>query len=208
MSLVWFVFGVVAWGALVLFLRAYRIWLPYYIIATVGLAYGLILLVGSFLGLEMTLAHSVAWTVHLLCESIGIPTRIFRGAPGVLLVLVIEQDVGWTMLRIGVESSGLLELSVLASLLVFYPGWSLPRRTWYLTLGLVATWAANIVRVLLIVVILHYMGKSWLVLAHTYLGKLVFFVCIVAIFWWLITRVSIEDLHQRQQEALQARQAS
>ncbi len=208
MTLLWLVLGSIAWGALVLFLRAYRVWLPYYIVATVGLSYGLILLAGPFLGLETTLAHSVAWTVHILCEWIGIPTRIFRGAPGVLLVLVIEQDVGWTMLRIGVESSGLLELSVLASLLAFYPGWSLPRRMRYLTIGLVATWVANIGRVLLIVVILHYMGKSWLVLAHTYLGKLIFFVCIVAIFWQIITRVSIEDLHERQQDTLRAGRAS
>lgn len=204
----WLVLGSLAWGALVLFLRAYRVWLPYYIIATVGLAYGLILLAGPFLGLETTLAHSVAWTVHTLCTWIDIPTRIFRGAPGVLLVLVIEQNVGWTMLRIGVESSGLLELSVLASLLAFYPGWSFSRRIRYLAIGLLATWAANIVRVLIIVVVLHYMGKSWLVLAHTYLGKLIFFICIVAIFWWLITRVSIEDLYKRQQEALQASRSS
>jgi len=208
MTVLWLVLGSMAWGALVLFLRVYRVWLPYYIVATVGLAYGLILLIGPFLEMETTLAHSVAWTVHILSEWIGIPTRIFRGAPGVLLVLVIEQDVGWTMLRIGVESSGLLELSVLASLLVFYPGWSLQRRMRYLVIGLGATWAANIVRILLIVVILHYMGKSWLVLAHTYFGKIIFFACIVAIFWWLITRVSIDDLHKRQQETLRAGRVS
>jgi len=177
MTVLWLVLGSMAWGALVLFLRVYRVWLPYYIVATVGLAYGLILLIGPF-------------------------------SPGVLLVLVIEQDVGWTMLRIGVESSGLLELSVLASLLVFYPGWSLQRRMRYLVIGLGATWAANIVRILLIVVILHYMGKSWLVLAHTYFGKIIFFACIVAIFWWLITRVSIDDLHKRQQETLRAGRVS
>jgi exosortase family protein XrtG len=128
---------------------------------------------------------------------VGIPTRIFEGAPGVLLVLVIFQDVGWTVLQVGIESSGLLEISVLVSLLLFYPGWSISRRMKMITLGGLAMWCANIIRMLVIVVMLNQFGKEALVLAHMYIGKAVFFVLVIAIFWTLITRTTLRDLYRK-----------
>ena len=131
----------------------------------------------------------------------GIPTRIFEGAPGVLLVLVIFQDIGWTVLQVGIESSGLLEISVLVSLLFFYPGWSLTRRAFLIGIGSIAMWCANIIRMLVIVVMLNQFGKEALVLAHMYIGKAVFFVLVIAIFWLIITRTTLKDLHKRKSQA-------
>ena len=186
----------VAWLGLVAFLRRYRIWLLYYIVGTAGLSYWLVLVAREVLSLEPLLAHSVAWSVHELAQALGIPTRIFRGAPGVLLVLVVVQQVGWTVLRIGVESSGLLEMSVLLSLFLFYPGWSFGRRLEAILVGELLTWIANVVRILVIVLLLHGFGKQVLVLAHAYLGKALFFMATVAIYWALITRPTLRDLGQ------------
>jgi len=185
------------WLAVVAFLRAYRVWLPFYLIGAVGCAYWLVLVAARLLQLEPALAHSVAWTVHGICNIIGIPTRIFSGAPGVLLVLVVIQRVGWTVLQIGVESSGLLEVSVLASLLLFYPGWTLRRRAWFIGLGVIATWAANVLRILIIVIMLHVLGKEALVLAHMYVGKGFFFLLTAGIFWALVTRPTLRSLRTR-----------
>src|SRR5207244_1022477 len=113
------------------------------------------------------LAYSVAWSVHAIAELIQVPTRIFEGAPGVLLVMVISQNIGWTALQIGVESSALLEISVFVSLVLFYPGWSWQRRSATIVVGVVATWMANVVRILAITFLLHDLGKNALVLAHT-----------------------------------------
>ncbi len=181
------------WGWLlaVLFLRAYRVWLFYYLLGSVGAAYWVILVARDVLGLEPFLAHSVAQAVHLVANAVGVQTRIFANAPGILLVLVVVQPVGWTVLQIGVESSGLLEISVLASLLSFYPGWSLRRRLASILVGVVATWAANVLRLFIIVVALHFYGKQALVLAHTFVGKFAFFVMTVGIYWYLITRPTV-----------------
>jgi exosortase family protein XrtG len=190
----------VVWLAAVIFLRRARIWLPYYVLGAVGFAYWLILVISNLLGIEPFLAHSVAWMVHVTSNLLGIPTRIFEGAPGVLLVLVIYQDIGWTVLQVGIESSGLLEISVLMSLLLFYPGWSLPRRLWLIAIGGIAMWTANILRMLVIVVMLNQFGKEALVLAHMYVGKAVFFVLVILIFWFIITRPTLKDLHRRQSQ--------
>ncbi len=184
LGLFWF------WLLGVLFLRRYRVWLLYYLLGSVGAAYWIILIARNVLGLEPLLAHSVAQAVHVVAGLAGIETRIFRNAPGILLVLVVAQPVGWTVLQIGVESSGLLEIGVLISLLGFYPGWSPLRRVGSIFVGVLASWAANVVRLFVIVVLLHLYGKEALVLAHTFVGKLVFFVLTIAIYWYLITRPS------------------
>jgi exosortase family protein XrtG len=182
------------WLGMVVFFRYYRVWLPYYILGTAGCVYWLVLFFGVSLGAETFLAQSVAWAVHLCSGLIPVPTRLFANAPGVLLVLIVAQDKGWTILNIGVESSGVLEISVLASCLLFYPGWSFARRAAGALAGGIAVWSANVLRMLLIVVLLNRLGKDALVLAHTYVGKLVFFVLAVAIFWYLITLPTVRSL--------------
>jgi exosortase family protein XrtG len=179
------------WASVVVFLRVYRIWLLFYMIGAAGCAYWLVLLARTVVDIEPLLAYSVAWSVHAIAELIQVPTRIFEGAPGVLLVMVISQDIGWTALQIGVESSALLEISVFVSLVLFYPGWSWQRRSATIVVGVVATWMANVVRILAITFLLHDLGKSALVLAHTYVGKAIFFIMTVAIYWYLITGPSV-----------------
>ena len=190
----------VIWVAVVIFLRKARIWLPYYVVSAVGCAYWLVLVFGNQLGLEPLLAHSVAWMVHITSNLLGIPTRIFEGTPGVLLVLVIYQDIGWTVLQVGLESSGMLEITVLVSLLLFYPGWTLLHRLRLILFGGIAMWVANILRMLVIVVMLNQFGKEALVLAHMYVGKAVFFVLVILIFWFIITRPTLKQLQKRQSQ--------
>jgi exosortase family protein XrtG len=178
------------WLAVVTFLRFYRIWLPHYVLGAVGGAYWLVIGAKS-LGLEIVIASLVASTVSVISNLLGISAKTFDNAPGLLLVLVVTQNVGWTVLQVGVESSGLLEMSALTSLLVFYPGWSHKRRILSVLTGILATWGANIVRMMLIVVLLNVFGKPVLVVAHTFIGKAIFFCITVVIYWVLITRPTI-----------------
>jgi exosortase/archaeosortase family protein len=184
----------VLWLGGVLYLRAYRIWLLYYALAVGGGAALTAYAAHQLASLDTLLAASTAWSVHQVSELVGLPTRTFPSAPGTLLVLVVDQSVGWTALQIGVESSGLLELSALAHILLWYPGWDLALRARVLAIGLVLTWAANALRVLVIIAVLHGFGKGALVVAHTYLGKMIFFAAVVGIMWWLVTSVTLSRL--------------
>ncbi|HWQ12746.1 MAG TPA: hypothetical protein VNL77_08100 [Roseiflexaceae bacterium] len=182
------------WLGAVIFLRAFRIWLLYYLVAVVGGAYTLVLLSHQLLGLDLLLSQATVWWVDHIAVWFGVPTRTFDRAPGVLMVMIVAQDIGWTLLQVGVESSGTLEICVLTSLLLFYPGWSAPQRVRALLLGLAATWAANVLRLLLIALMLHYLGKGALVLAHTFVGKAVFFLLTIAIYAWLVTFPTVRAL--------------
>ncbi len=178
---------VVGWGGLIVFFRVYRIWLFYYVLGTIGCAYGLTLIAHHWLGLDKLLGESVAWSIHTFTGRLHVPTRIFEGTPDAIMVMVVSQDAGWTLFRIGIESSGLLEMIVLTSLLLFYPGLPLIRRTSLILLGLGATWLANVLRVLVIVLILHHVGKEALLLAHSFVGRTLFFILTVGIYWFLLT---------------------
>ena len=60
--------AIVAWVALLAFLRSGRIWLPYYLVGAVGFAVGLVLLGRGPIPLELALA---GWTA----EGAGAPPR-------------------------------------------------------------------------------------------------------------------------------------
>ena len=192
MEILLIILFIIVWAIGVVFFRAYKIWFFYYLLGTVGLAFILVNINKNYFQTEIILSQSVAESVHYFGNLVNIQTQIFPQAPGVLLVLVVVQKLGWTVLEIGVESSGLLEMCVLASLILFYPGWSAASRILRVLLGLSLTWLANSARMMIIMLMLHFFGKSVLVIAHTFLGKLFFFICTIAIYWYLVTLPSLK----------------
>jgi exosortase family protein XrtG len=190
------------WLAGVLFFRLNRIWLPYYVLGSVGLAF-ILIYVGRNTPIEGWLQTAVAYGVHGVSQIVGIPTETFGDAPGALLVLV-DQEVGWTMLQVSVESSGLLESGVVAGMLMFYPAWSIRRRFLYTLIALLLTYVANIIRLMVIVAALHFMGKESLLVSHTIIGRAVFFVGVILIYWYLLTRPTLGVVRKKLDEELVA----
>jgi len=187
----------VVWLLAVLFWRANRVWLPYYITGTVGMALALIYVGVEVIPLHEWMQRSTVWMVHQLSWLLQVPTQTFAEPPGTIMVLVISQSVGWTMLQVSVESSGLLEACVLASMLIFYPGWSLRKKLGLISLGLAATFVANLFRMMIITTSLHYLGKESLLLSHIFVGRLVFFALVVLIFWMVITLPTLRTVRQK-----------
>ncbi len=184
------------WLGAVLFFRLNRIWLPYYIIGAVGLAF-LVIFIGRNSPIEPALQTAVAQGVHFFAKLVNIPTDTFDAAPGALLVLVISQDIGWTMLQVTVESSGLLESGVVLGMLMFYPAWTIKRKLSYVALALLLTYVANLVRLLVIVATLHLAGKDSLLVSHTIIGRGIFFVGVILIYWFLLTRPTLSTVRKK-----------
>ena len=193
----------VLWGLAVLFFRLNRIWLIYYIVGSVGMAF-LIIFVGRATGIEPGLQTLVAAGVHVVSSLFDLPTQIFRAAPGAILVLVVDQDVGWTMLQVTVESSGLLETGVISGMLLFYPGWTIRRRLAYTVGAITFTYIANIVRLMVIVMTLHAAGKNSLLISHTIVGRAVFFALVILIYWYLMTRPTLRTVRDKIEKELVA----
>ena len=198
------IFGLVAlvWLGLVAFFRYYRIWLFYYIVASVGLTFLIIFGGSKVTPLQTWLEMAAAYHTHYLSRLFGVPTRIFEAAPGNILVAVVVQEPGWTALQVGIECSALLESAVIVGLLVFYPGWSWTKRGGLIFWGLATTYVANIIRLLFIVLTLHVLGKQSIFIAHTIVGRLIFFVLVAGAYWLILTRPTVRTLSQRLQKVI------
>ena len=189
--------AVLVWLLVLLFFRSHRNWLPYYIIGSVGSAFLIIGLGRTLFPLETILRSLTAQSVHQIAGLVGVTTQVFPAVPGALMVLVVPQEMGWTVLNVGVESSGLLEIGVISGMVGFYPGWSLRKRLAIIALGVGATYLANLVRISFIVATLHWGGKEWLFISHTILGRLIFFALMVAIFWLIFSLPTLRTVHRR-----------
>ncbi len=197
MSLILLIPMGIIWLLGVIFFRRFRVWILYYLVGTVGLAYLLVVLLTRVFNFELIVAHSIALVVHDILNFVAIQTEIFQHAPGVLLVLVVTQKIGWTVLQIGVESSGMLEISVLVSLVAFYPLWAWHKKVVLALIGGAFTWLANVARMLIIALMLHFLGKEVLVLAHTFIGKAFFFIVTIVIYWFLVTTNSLTEIKKK-----------
>ncbi len=199
--------GLVLWLLVLLFFRSHRNWLPFYVIGSVGLAFALIAIARQSIpvsalnlesvSLEDLLKTVTAFGVHEIATPANVETRTFSAVPGSLMVLVVPQGMGWTVLNIGVESSGVLEMAVLTGMVGFYPGWSLKKRLGAMGVGILATYMANVVRITFIAGSLHWGGKDLLFISHTVLGRAMFFVMVVAIFWFVISLPTLRTIYRK-----------
>jgi exosortase/archaeosortase family protein len=105
-------------------------------------------------------------------------------APATLLV---PDPTGWSVLQIGLECSTLIEASVFAGLLLFYPRLPPRDRALRLGAGLGATFLINLARLAVIIGMVMILGKPAVPWAHAVVGRMVFFVGIVIVYWRMLT---------------------
>lgn len=187
------------WLAVVIMLRLNRNWVFYYIWSAVGFTFLMILFMRGSL-LEYFLEQQVGLILHHLLNYVDIKTFVYDKAPGTLLVL-IEVENSWTTLEIDIESSGLLEVSIYLGLLFFYPPYSIKRKAAYAVLGLVCIYSINIVRLMGIIMAIDWGGRNMIFIAHTVLGRLIFFFLIIALYWNVFTKPSLKKARENVESA-------
>jgi len=128
-------------------------------------------------------------------EAINIASiATFLGIPSTFLppnAFIFPDPTGWSIFGIGFECSSIIEISVLAGLLLLYPGYSFNRKLKYAAVGIGITYVANLIRMMSIVYIVNIFGKTSLYFAHAIIGKLIFFVFVVVLYWYLLTRPTL-----------------
>lgn len=189
--------GVITWAVVVWFFRRAGAWVPYYVVGAAGAAVLLVILGRTVLPLELGMRSLTAGGTTALTRVLGISSNVAGIDPGTILVRGSRLPVQRTALTVGLESSGLLEAAALVGLVAFLPVDRWPRRVRRVALTLAATIAANILRVSVIVMVLALAGQSWLDFAHLFVARVLFFIATVAIFWYAITRPTIEAVRNR-----------
>lgn len=108
--------------------------------------------------------------------------------------LLVPTPEGWSVLQIGIECSTFIESAVFTGLLLFYPRIPLQSRLLRLVAGLVAIFIINLGRLGFIIGIVTTLGGPAVPWAHAIVGRLLFFIGIVAVFWWIFTIPTLQTV--------------
>ncbi|MBN1312554.1 MAG: hypothetical protein JXB30_14155 [Anaerolineae bacterium] len=164
-----------------LWLTRTRRYLATYVWGAFGLTFlgvNMVTLMGWGKALQDMEAHHLA----ALFALIGRPMQVFEGN-----IVLIPEATGWTGIGIGIECSTLIESFALAGLVMFYPRLTLRERAGRTAFGLLATYVLNMLRLIVIVMMVMIWGKPVVMLAHAFVGRLIFFLGVIWLFWRLLT---------------------
>jgi len=185
------------WLAVTIFFYRNQIWVFYYIWGAVGICCLMILLFHGSL-VEYRLEHYTSLILHHLLGYLDITTYIFDKAPGTLLVL-IKIDNSWTTIAIDIENSGFLEMCIIFGLIIFYPVYRWRKRIAVALFGVVSIYVINLFRLIIVIYLVNVGGRDMSFIAQTLIGRLVFFLLVLALYWRLITKVSLQKIRENVQ---------
>ena len=151
---------------------------------------GVGMFVFSFFMLETVLTAPLAKLVCILTGFVGRMTGIFE-AYASYGILFIENADGPISLYIDFECAGLVEILVFLSLLVFFQAYKWYEKLWVGALGIIGIMAANVLRLTTICVLIHVYGNEIYYLAHTIIGRLVFYLLAIMLYFYVFTRRQI-----------------
>jgi len=178
------------WLTLVLVFRRHRQWLFYYLIAAFGLTLQLVFLAEHF-ALDQLLVNLASFHVNLISKNIfHIPMELMSNGRFQLILT----DGSSSILKLGIECSAILESSIVFSLLIFYPLFSLRQRILRVIFGLIVTYVINILRLMIIVLMADKFGPDYIFLAHAGVARVFFFVSELLLYWYLMTKPTVKSV--------------
>ncbi len=186
MKSAWFFVCLIFYALLVWELRKRRLWLPYYTLAVFGLTFILVFLARET-HFDTILSFWEMNQSNFLARWLKISTKVVGSGS-----IAIKNTDGWSILSIGLECSALLELSIFAGLILFYPAFERAKKITLLIAGLLGTYLINLLRILLIIALIAFCGPTLIFVAHAIIGRLFFFTAIVVLYWYLITLPTLD----------------
>lgn len=106
-------------------------------------------------------------------------------------ILFVESTKGALTLQIDFECSGIIEIMAFLSLLVFYRVYSIWERVVVGIAGTLYIMIANALRIIVICEMIHYMGTDVYYLAHTIVGRIVFYALSIVLYFYVFTKPQI-----------------
>jgi exosortase family protein XrtG len=117
---------------------------------------------------------------------IGRSTNYFQVFKENSIVSVDTRD-GIVSIFINYECSGVIEMLVFTSLALFFPFGGRARKILLTVGGNIFIFLANIIRVLFIIFVTKTLGASAFYLAHTLLARILFFVLMIILYYFVFT---------------------
>ncbi|ADZ21574.1 exosortase family protein XrtG [Clostridium acetobutylicum] len=107
-------------------------------------------------------------------------------------IISLETKGGAISIFIDYECSGVIEMLVFTSLILFFPFGTRFRRVFYIIFGDIYIFLSNIIRVLFIIVITKTFGVSSYYIAHTLLSRILFFAFMIILYFYVFTSTQLK----------------
>lgn len=136
--------------------------------------------------LTMPLARCVAAMAGILGDLTNTFVAYFKYG-----IIFIETGAGSMTLQIDMECSGVIEIMAFLSLLVFFRVYNRYERIIVGVLGTAYIMVCNALRIGLICEAVHFLGTDAYFIAHTFVGRIFFYVMTVILYFYVFTKTHI-----------------
>ncbi len=106
-------------------------------------------------------------------------------------LLFVENPSSPISLYIDYECSGVIEIMVFLSLLWFFPIYRISEKVIVSIIGVLWIFMANVLRIYAICVLIYWVGSNSYYVAHTILGRLIFYGFSILLYYFVFTRPQI-----------------
>lgn len=126
---------------------------------------------------------------HLVAEGVSVFSQITQMSEvysKYALVFIISKTSTVSMI-IDYECSGIIETSAFIALTVFYPIYTRKQRFFLSLKGMLWIYCVNVLRLILVIVLVHFYGSDFYFVAHTIIGRLFFYVLVILLYYQTFT---------------------
>ncbi len=106
-------------------------------------------------------------------------------------ILFVENADGPISLYVDFECGGVIEILVFISLICFFSVYNVWEKVWISIAGTVWIIVANIIRLFSICLIINQFGNESYYMAHTIVGRMIFYALSIVLYFYVFTRAQI-----------------
>lgn len=136
--------------------------------------------------LSQPLARCVAALAGVVGNLTGTFTAYFKYG-----IIFVSTGIGSVTMQIDFECSGIIEIMAFLCLLIFFKVYSPVERIMVGLIGFAYIMLCNALRIIIICLSVHWGGMSAYYIAHTFIGRMVFYFFSVVLYFYVFTKPQI-----------------
>lgn len=176
--------ALIIWVYILSVLRRGKLDFWYFLIGSAGL------FVLCMVFVQPVLTTPLIKAVTMVTGGVGKLLRLFEGYPEYAL-LFVKNKSGAISLVVDYECAGIIEMAAFFSLLIFFPAYLHMEKILVGIIGGLYLFLANVIRLAVICVAISKFGNEAYFLAHTILGRIIFYGLSMLLYYFVFTKAQI-----------------
>lgn len=153
----------------------------YFLIGSAGL-FAILLLWSKPYGVWL-FSTMITWVVGVIGHGTGMFTTFYSQH-----IIQVAAPHHASILLVDYECSGIIETTAFWGLVAFFPVYSPQRRLVLAIIGALWFFAANVIRLSFIAIVIHFLGDGAFYIAHSILGRLLFYLIAILLYYLVFTK--------------------